>query len=99
MIPNHSSPISAHIHVQSLKKKGRKLLNMVHWNQFSTQIKGNNSEFTWQNLPIYNPKPLFPNINSKTKFEENLSKNAQDKERKQSGDYGRTFVPTDGHLT
>ena len=72
---------------------------MVHWNQFSTQIKGNNSEFTWQNLPIYNPKPLFPNIYSKTKLEENPSKkNAQDRERKQSGDYGRTFVPTDGHL-
>ena len=37
-------------------------------------------------FPIYNPKPLFPNIISKTKFEENPSKNAQDREQKQSGD-------------
>ena len=47
-----------------------------------------------QNLPIYNPKPLLPNINYYAKFEENLSRNDQDRERKRSGD-GRT----DGHST
>ena len=36
LIPNHSSPILTHI--QSLKKIGHKLLNIVHRNKFSTQI-------------------------------------------------------------
>ena len=40
-------------------------------NKFLTSIKGNNSVLICQNLPIYNPIPLFYNINSHTKFEEN----------------------------
>ena len=57
-----------------------------HGNQFSTQIKGNNSVLIWQNLQMYNFNPLLPNINYYEKFEENLSRNAQDRERKRSGD-------------
>ena len=57
-----------------------------HENQFSTQIKSNNSVLVRGNLPIYNPKPLLININYYEKLEENLSRNAQEKERKQSGD-------------
>ena len=63
-------------------------------NQFLTHIEGNNSVLIGRNLPIYNPKPLLPNINYYAKFEENLSRNAQDRERKRSGDR-----PTDRHST
>ena len=35
-----------------------------------------------RNLPIYNPKPLLPNINSNKKYEENRPLNAQDRARK-----------------
>ena len=53
-----------------------------HGNQFSTQIKGNNSVLIWRNLPIYNPKPLFLNINSYTKVEDIPPKNVWDKAQK-----------------
>ena len=43
----------------------------------------------WRNLPINNPKPLLPNINSHIKFEEKQSKNTQDRKRIRYGD-GRT---------
>ena len=35
-----------------------------------------------QNLPIFNPKPVIPDMNSYAKFEENRSINAQDRVRK-----------------
>ena len=35
-----------------------------------------------QNVPIFNLKPLLPNINTNIKFEENWSINAQDREQK-----------------
>ena len=57
-----------------------------HGNQFSTLIKGNNSVLIQPNLPIYNFKPLLSNINYNTKFEEDLSRNAKDRERKRSSD-------------
>ena len=59
------------------------MLKIESWNKFITSIKGHNSWLNWRNLPIYNLKPLLPNINYYTKFEENRSKNAQDRERKQ----------------
>ena len=40
-------------------------------------------------LPIYNLKPLLPNINSHIKSEEQRSKNTQDRGQKRNGD-GRT---------
>ena len=40
-------------------------------NQILTSIKGRNSVFICQNLPICNPRTLLPNINSHSKFEEN----------------------------
>ena len=73
------------------------MLKIESGNEFLTSIKGHNSGLNCRNLPIYNPKPLLPNINSYTKFEENRSKNAQDKERKRSADGrtdGRTDTPT-----
>ena len=36
-------------------------------NQFLTSIKGGNSVLICQNLPIYNPRTLLPNINSHSK--------------------------------
>ena len=69
------------------------MLKIVSGNEFLMSIKGHNSGLYWQNLPIYNPKPLLPNINPYTKFEENQSKNAQDRERKRSAD-GRTDTQT-----
>ena len=71
------------------------MLKIESGNEFLTSIKGHNSGLNWRNLPIYNPKPLLPNINSYTKFEENRSKNAQDREQKRSAD-GRTDRRTDG---
>ena len=71
-IPNHSFIISTLI--QSLKKIGQKMLKIESGNKFLTSIKGHNSGLNCQNLPIFNPKPLLLNINSYTKFEENLSK-------------------------
>ena len=59
------------------------MLKIESRNEFLTSIKGQNSGLNWRNLSIYNPKPLLPNINSYTKFEENRSKNAQDRELKQ----------------
>ena len=94
-IPNHSFLMSTLI--QSLKKIGQKMLKIESGNEFLTSIKGHNSGLNRRNLPIYNPKPHLPNINSYTKFEENRSKNAQDREQKRSADgrkYGRTDVPT-----
>ena len=58
------------------------MIKIESGNKFLTSIKGHNSGLYWQNLPIFNPKPLLPNINSYTKFEENRSKNAQDRELK-----------------
>ena len=58
------------------------MLKIEHRNQFSTLIKGNNSVLIWRNLPIYNPKPLLPNINSNTNFELISSKNAENRARK-----------------
>ena len=46
------------------------------------------------NLPIFNPRPFRPNMNSYTKFEENRSINAQDRARKRNAD-GRTDRQTD----
>ena len=43
-------------------------------NQFLTSTKGRNSVLISQNLPICNPRTLFPNINSHTKFEKNWLK-------------------------
>ena len=40
-------------------------------NKFLTSIKGYNSVHICQNLPICNPRTLFHNIDSHTKFEEN----------------------------
>ena len=79
-IPNHSFIISTLI--QSLKKIGKKIIKIESGNEFLTSIKGHNSGLNCQNLHIYNSKPLLPNINSYTKFEENRSKTAQDRERK-----------------
>ena len=59
------------------------MLKIESGNKFLTSIKGHDSELNWRNLPIYNPKPLLSNINSYTKFEENRSKNAQDRKQKQ----------------
>ena len=42
---------------------------------------GHNSVLIQQNLPIFNPKPLLPNISSYTKFDENWSINAEDRAR------------------
>ena len=39
-------------------------------NQFPTSVKSHNSVLICQNLPIFNPKTLLPNINSYTKFED-----------------------------
>ena len=39
-------------------------------NQFLASIKGYHSILICQNLPICNPRTLFPNINSDSKFEE-----------------------------
>ena len=67
MIPNHSSPISTHIHCTKFEeKKDVNCSIMVHWNQFSNTNQGNNSEFTWQNLPIYNPNHFSPISTLKT---------------------------------
>ena len=66
------------------------MLKIESGNKLLTSNKGHNSRLNLRNLPIYNPKPLLPNINSYTKFEENRSKNAQDRELKRSAD-GRTF--------
>ena len=76
--------------MQSLKNVGKKMAKIESKNEFLTSIKGHNSGLNRQNLPIYNSKPLLPNINSYTKFEENRSKDAQDRERK------RTDNKTDG---
>ena len=62
------------------------MCEIEHGNQFSTQIKGIKSVLILQNLPMYNSKPLLPNINYYAKFEEILSRNAQDRELKRSGD-------------
>ena len=59
------------------------MLKIERGNKLLTSIKGNNSWLNWRNLLIFNPEPLLPNINSYTKFEENQSKNTQDRERKQ----------------
>ena len=80
-IPNHSFLISTII--QSLKKISQKMLKIESGTEFLISIKGHNSGLNRRNLPIYNPKPLLPNINSYTKFEENQSQNTQDRERKQ----------------
>ena len=50
------------------------MLKIECGNEFLTSIKVHNSGLNCRNLPIYNPKPLLPNINSYTKFEENWSK-------------------------
>ena len=67
------------------------MLKTESGNKFLTSIKGHNSGLNWRNLPIYNPKPLLPNINSNTKFGENRSKNAQGRERKEALTDGRTL--------
>ena len=59
------------------------MLKIESGNKFLMSIKGHNSGLNWQNLLIFNPKPLLHNINSYQKFEENRSKNAQDREWKQ----------------
>ena len=58
------------------------MFNIVHGNKVSTQIDGNDTVYSQQNLPVYNPKPLFPKLSTiKQIFEENWSENAQDRER------------------
>ena len=52
----------------------------------TTESKVHNSISFCRKLPIYNPKPLLTHMNSYTKFEENCSINAQDREQKQSPD-------------
>ena len=86
LLPN----INSSCLIQSLKKIGHKMLKIESRNEFLTSIKGYNSGLNWRNLPIYNPKPLLPNINSYTKFEENWSKNAQDRELKQKFEENRS---------
>ena len=66
-----------------------------HRNQFSTGIKGNNSVPIWRNLPIYNPKPLLPNINYYAKFEKICQEMLQIESRNEVVTDGQT----DGHLT
>ena len=65
-----------------------------HGNQFSTRLKDNNSMLIRRNLLTYNPKPLLYNIYYCAKNEENLSRNAQDRERKQI-----EREETEGHST
>ena len=60
--------------IQSLKKISQKMLKIESRNKYPTSIKGHSSGLNWRNLPIYDPKPILPNINSYTKFEENRSK-------------------------
>ena len=76
-IPKHSFLISTLM--QSLARIDQIMLKIEHGNQFSTSIKGNNSVLIWRNLPIYDHKPILPNINSYTMFEENRSSNTQDR--------------------
>ena len=72
---------------------GHKLFDIVHGNKFSTQINGNDTVYSQQNLPVYNPKPLFPKLSTiKQIFEENWSENAQDRERARK--YTRPLVFT-----
>ena len=63
-------------------------------NQFPTSVKSHNSVLICQNLPIFNPKTLLPNINSYTKFEEKWLQYASDRKWKRSPD-GRTDRRTD----
>ena len=70
-IPKHTFPISTLM--QILKKINQILAKIESKNEFLTSIKGHNSSLNWRNLPIYNPKPLLPNIKSYTKFKENRS--------------------------
>ena len=51
-------------------------------NQFLMSIKGYNSVFICQNLPICNPRTLLQNIDSHTKFEENRLGDVKDREWK-----------------
>ena len=46
----------------SLKKIGKGTPKIESENQFLTSIKGRNSVLICQNLPICNPRTLFPNI-------------------------------------
>ena len=68
----------------------RKVLSTISNSSYTSQIHCRNA------LRLDPVKPLLPNINSYTKFEENRSKNAQDRERKRSAD-GRTDGRMDGH--
>ena len=53
----------------------------------------NGNHFTiWQNMPIYNLKPLLFHINSCARFEEILSEDCQVRECKRSAD-GQTDIP------
>ena len=77
-IPEHSFTISTLI--PRLKKIGKGMPKIESENQFLTSIKGRNSVLICQNLPIYNPRTLLPDINSHSKFEENWLKNAPSRE-------------------
>ena len=69
-----------HTHLLFLKKIGKGMPKIESENQFLTSIKGRNSVLNCQNLPICNPRTILPNINSHSKFEENLLKNAPSRE-------------------
>ena len=77
-IPEHSFTISTLI--PRLKKIGKGMPKIESEKQFLTSIKGRNSVLICQNLPIYNPRTLLPDINSHSKFEENWLKNAPSRE-------------------
>ena len=66
--------------MQSLKKIGKEMPKTESENLFLMSIKGYNDVLICRNLPICNPKILFPDINSYTKFEENWLKIAPGRE-------------------
>ena len=76
------------------KKIGKGMPKIQSEDKFLTSIKGYNSVFICQNLPICNPRTLLPNINTHIKFEENWLKNVPSREWKRCAD-GRTDGCTD----
>ena len=73
------------------------MFNIVHGNKFLTQINGNDTVYSQQNLPVYNPKPLFPKLSTiKQIFEENWSENAQDRERARKNTRPLVFTSASG---
>ena len=92
-IPEHSFTIPTLI--PSLKEIGKGMPKIESENQFLTSIKGRNSVLICQNLPICNPRTLLPNINSHSKFEENLLKMLPAKSENDALTDGRLYRRTD----